>query len=73
MSDTTNFEQGDWVYFLKEYDAGNVTIPAECGGRINNDRADDEMRVAYGYQQIEIDLDGRYYEIEVPESVIELQ
>lgn len=73
MTETTNFEQGDLIYFLEEYDAGNVTIPVECGGSINNDRSDDEMQVKDGHQQIEIDLNGRYYEIEVPESVIELQ
>ena len=64
---------GDWVYFIVEYDAGNILVPEDTGARIRNDPMPDEMPIPDGYHSVDIKLYGRYYEIEVPYDVLEMQ
>lgn len=71
--DVENAQFSDWVYFTEEYDAGNVIVPAETGGRVCTDRMPDEVPVSPGYHDVQIDINGKYYEIEVPYDVLGMQ
>jgi hypothetical protein len=63
----------DYVYFKHEYDAGSVIVPEGMGGRICTERLPDEMPVCDDCHDVQIDLDGKYYEIEVPYEVLGMQ
>ena len=71
--DVMNAQFSDWVYFTKEYDAGNVIVPAETGGRVCTDRMPDEMPVSSDCHDVQIDINGKYYEIEAPYDVLAMQ
>ena len=71
--DIENATFGDRVYFIKEYDAGNVIVPEEMGARVINELSPDREWITGGCHTVEIDLDGRYYEIEVPYDVLAMQ
>ena len=68
-----NAQFGDWVYFIREYDACNVVVPEGMGAMVRNDPLPDELPVPDGFHMVQIDLDGRYYEIEVPYDVLAMQ
>lgn len=76
QQDTTsveNAEFGDRVYFTVEYDAGNIMVPEGTGAMIRDEQMPDEISIEDNCHTVDIDLDGRYYEIEVPYDVLAMQ
>ena len=75
MTDTNivNAVFGDWVYFKEDYDEGSITIPAGMGARVRNELSQDREFITNGYHTVDIDFEGRYYEIEVPFEVLGMQ
>lgn len=64
---------GTWVYFTEDYDEGSIIVPYGTGARVRNELSPDREFITDGYHTVDIDIDGRYYEIEAPYDVLALQ
>ena len=71
--DIENAVFGDWVYFTEDYDEGSIVIPAGTGARVRNELSPDREFITDGCHTVDIDIDGRYYEIEAPYEVLDMQ
>ncbi len=72
-NDIGNAQFGDYVYFTKEYDNGNVLVPEDMGAIVRNDPTPDEIPVAEGHHLVEIHYEGRYHDIEAPYEILAMQ
>ena len=68
-----NAEFGDWVYFTERYYTADILVPEDTRAMVRNDLLPDEMPVTDGFHMVQIELDGRYYEIEVPYDMLAMQ
>ena len=73
QSEVENAQYGDWVGFPRDFAGGSVIVPAGTGGMICTDRAPDEMPVRPDCHDVQVDIAGKYYEIEVPYLCLEMQ
>ena len=71
--DVENAVFGGHMYFLREYDVGAVTVPEHTGAKVYNELGPDCEWIEEGYHMVNVKVDGKYYEIEVPYDVLAMQ
>ena len=71
--DVMNAEHGDYVYFLCDYGVGAITVPEHAGARIRDELGPDCKWIEEGCHMVDVKVDGKYYEIEVPYDVLAMQ